>query len=526
MRKYDIPYTMQVVTVPNTGCDSVSRLTYACARFRRAIQVTKALGAAAVMRAAAGGTMTVDISGGAGLVTSTRASLLLESRVLEQLHLAQLTATLGTSAYADTAVLNLWQLKASVPVATQMTLQAAVFSVIAAVRALGYMPVPNITDLDPSVYFISKNFVAICDAAEAAVVATGTMVSSSSNFIDSPSFVVLAVYVGLCGMGCIALRIASSKGTDLRLQPLRNMMLLPNTIIKRLDSAAAMSIAAAERVLEYQAGTGDADDAASEDDARFWRFVSLTRSSKDVQKITVEGSRERTILCGVQVAPLLFSAFVLAAMVVFSTWAGITSADAASNELTNSLLAQVATQQTAFYSLLGSTQGGLDGNATLESARTAHATGMARVSDAFFLAGSDGGFANTELQNAHFGDLCSALSLPPAELARCGGLARGVRHSGLVAVFRRVLRNSESLRIARSALPDTLPPANRARRVRALMDSDTVTDMRILMLSELQAGMKIDGSIRAALVQATADAEYRTNTVVVSVLMRVPYSTW
>ena len=485
------------------------------------------IGIAGVMRAAAAGTMTADLNGG-NLVESTRASLLLESAALEAKHMAQLAATVGTSAYVDGVVLSILRLTAKGRVTTPTTLSEAIFAAITAVRAVGYLPLSNISDSDPSVYFLTHNFVTICDALEQSVLATGATVSSSNNFFTTPVVILVAAYVVLCAVGCLVVYRLSRRALDVRMLPLEYMMKLPNTVLQRLESAAAIDVAAAERVVEYghranhEEAHGEGDDDDGLDDWRAdtdWRSVLLMQTSKDMQKSAHERPRDRVIFTAILVAPLIVSSVVLI-LLVSTIWTGVQAAGVNSNALTEAMLAEMAAGQVVYYGMLGATRSDLDGSAIIATAVIAQGDAAKRADNMFF--GPSGDMAaDGALHAIHFGDLCDgSIPLSANESGRCGALGGGVCRSGLHEVYNEIVWSAAAMLNARAALTYSASPTPlQTAALRRLMDAQYITDMRILQLVELRAGMTIDGGVRAARVQAAGDSAINTGTWLVSLLI-------
>ena len=486
----------------------------------RALDVAQMGGMALVMRAAAMGTMSVDLNGG-NIITATQASLLSDSQALQAAHTAQLATTVGTTAYADGMELNLTVLEPAGPVTTRMTLARAIYEGIAAMRAMAYLPVHNITDSDPSTYFLTNNFVAISNAAAAAVVFTGATVSSTSNFYNSPVVIFVAVCVLACLVGCVVVYVIARRALAFRMPPLERMSKLPNSVLQRLESAAARGVAAAERTIECTDTAADRDTDSQDDneaDETDWRYVSLSVTSKDQQKGTTERPRERIIFGCLMVAPLLVSAIVFSVLAML-IWTGIQNAGVSSNTLTSAILTEVSTRQAVYFSMLSATMYDGVANATITAANLAQADALSRVNTMFFGANGDAA-ADTALQAIHFGDMCATLALPPAEASRCGSLAGGVCHSGLQATFQSLLGSAETLLSDRAQLAFPASPSpSQLTALQTLMNAKFVTDMRILELVEVVDAMQLDGQVRGALVQSAVNSAVNTGTVLVVVLI-------
>jgi hypothetical protein len=184
-----------------------------------------------------------------------------DSAELQKSHTAQLTATVGSAAYVDGVMLDTIMLEPDGPVVTPMTLSRAIYEGIAAMRAMAYLPLSNVTDADPSTYFLTRNFVLISNAAAAAVVATSATISNAGSFYTSPVVITVAAFVIACVAASVAIFIASRNALNYRIQPLEHMSKLPNSVLQRLEMAAARSVAAAERAIEYiDAVEADTDD--------------------------------------------------------------------------------------------------------------------------------------------------------------------------------------------------------------------------------------------------------------------------
>lgn len=478
------------------------------------------------MRAAAADLMSIDLAGG-DLLAATRASLLADSDALETIHLAQLHATAGTSVYADGMLLRTLRLGSAGVTATQTTLAQATLDAISAMRAVAYLPVSNITDAEPSTYYLTRNLVVICDGLEAAVVAAGAAVSSTGNYYSSPIVIFVACYTVIGLVTCCIMYGVSARALDDRLVPLRLIARLPNAVLQLLQRTAACSAAAAERAVEFGQTGAEVSGAESQEDERIidWRSTSLALTSKDMQKGIADQRRDRIFLSSVlMTGPLLASCvgFILLAFVI---WTGTQTAESSATALTGAILTQVAARQCLYYSILGATLSDDTGgfrNATSDAAATTRATTAARLAGMFFGASGDVA-ADAELQSLQFGDLCSILArdLSPYESARCGKLDGGVCRSGMQAVILEVLRGSEALGIARDSLtlPALRPSSEQAGAVRGLLDSQRVTDMRVMDEVEVAAGMAADGSIRAARVQAAVDSAIGTCRLLVSVFI-------
>ena len=205
------------------------------------------MGMGATLRAAVAGTMTVDITGGGDIVATMRKTLLAGSTTLTSLHKAQLASTVGTPEYADGVMLDTLRLEATGPAVVQTTLAQAMFDSISAMRALGYLPARNITDADPSTFFLTRNCVTIANAAEASVIATAETVANSQNLYSSPLFIFVTAYSFLCLLGCGLVILMSRRALAFRTAPLQQMARLPNHVLLQLENAAAAGATAAER---------------------------------------------------------------------------------------------------------------------------------------------------------------------------------------------------------------------------------------------------------------------------------------
>jgi hypothetical protein len=490
------------------------------------------MGRGCIMRAAAAGTLTVDLDGG-DLIASTRASLLADSDALLAMHIAQLAATAGTPAYTDGMILTTQLLSPSGPALAQTTLAQAVFDAVAAMRAVAYLPTANITDSDPSTYFLTRNLVLISDAAEASLVSTGAAVSSAGGINSSPVALFIAVWVAMCIFCCAVVISISRRVLAFRTVPLERLSTLPNSVLQLLEASAASSVAAAERALECTQREADADSADSQDecdDGTDWRYVNVTPTSKDVQKGTSERSRTRVLFLLVMIAPLL-AAFVFFILMSNAITTGTQSAEASSNGLVSSTLTYVAIRQVVYYSITAATLSDAasnnnalttDGNTSLLETAHGHPTiAFDRINGMFFGAAGDLS-VDAALKATHFGDLCATgvLPLSPFESSRCGSLAGGACHSGLYKSFRQIVNNMESMMGARAslALPDA-PSASQVARLRGLMDSQHVTDARIIEAIEAADAMEIDANVRAARVQSAVAGATNTGTALVASLI-------
>ena len=263
----------------------------------------------------------------------------------------------------------------------------------------------------------------ICDAVKASVIATGATISST-NLYSSPVVIVVAAYVALCLLGCVLVVMMSRRALDFRMVPLERLSKLPNSVLQRLESAAASSVAAAERAVEGSVAAPGDDGAESQndEDATDWRYAPLTLTSKDMQKGTSKRPRERIIFSCVLMAPLLLSSIIFI-LLVNAIWMGTQTAGVSSNALTNAMLTEVAERQAVYYSLVGATLSDADGNATLAAAAAAHADANARV-DAMFFGDAGDVSSDAALESVHFGDLCApgVLPLSTFESGRCGNL--------------------------------------------------------------------------------------------------------
>ena len=489
----------------------------------RTLEVAQMLGRGVIMRAATAGTMTVDLNGG-DLIAATRASLLTESNALAAMHYAQLAATAGTPAYVDGTTVSVVQLAPSGPTVVATTLAQAISSAITSIRAMGYLPIANITDSDPSTFFVSRNLVAICEAAEGSVYAAADTVSSSSNLYSSPVFIFVAIYVAFSLVGCVVVFSMSRRALDFRMVPLERMSQLPNSVLQRLENAAASSVAAAERAIEDSetAADGDADSHQSEEeDVVDWRAVNLTRTTKDLQKGTGEQPRERLIFSGVLMAPLLASSLIFI-LLLNAIWTGTQAASSGANALTASKLAQVSVRQAVYYGLVGATLSDADVNGTIiPDAFQAQADAASRIDGIFFGATGDEA-ADAALETIYFGDMCAAgvLPLPAYQRARCRIVGGGACNSGLHAIFGAIIRNAAAMLNARvrMAVPRT-PSVAQVSRLRGLMDQQIITDMRILEFYEASGAMALDFGTREARVQATVNGSISTGDTLVVVVI-------
>ncbi len=474
-----------------------------------------------MLRAAAIGTMTIPLNGG-DLIATTRASTLVDCKTLATMHTALLAATSGTAAYADGAMVTTVRLGTAGPYLVHETLSQLLFTTIAAMRAMAYLPTSNITYSDPSTFFLSRNFVAICDAAEAAVVATGAGVGVSvvNTFYTSPVVIFVAVYIALSLLGCVVVFAMSRHALDFRIVPLERMSKLPNSVLQRLESAAASSVAAAERAVEYAENAGGDEDSQEDEEAIDWRSVNLTHTSKDMQKGTSERPRERLIFSCMLMAPLLLSSVVFV-LLVNAIWTGTVAADISALALTGSTLTQVAVRQTVYYGIQGSTLSDADGSDTLAAAVRARTKATARVNDMFFSTTAESDVTGT-LEAIHFGDLCApgVLPLSAFESARCPNLAGRVCHSGLHAALGYILRSAEAVLKARSRLTFSRPPTpSQIAALRGVLDQQWVSDMRVISINEAAPAFAIDAGVRAAHVQAAVTSAESTGNALASVVI-------
>jgi hypothetical protein len=464
--------------------------------------------------------MTIPLNGG-DLFATTRASTLADTVTLSAMHTAQLAATVGTAAYADGVMVSTVHLTPTGTTVVTATLAQVIFTTITAMRTMAYLPTANVTDSDPSTYYLTRNFVTICDAVEAAVIATGAGVSTSNNFYTSPVVIFVAAYAALCVLGCVVVFILSKRALDFRLVPLERMSKLPNSVLQRLESAAASSVAAAERAIEYsENAAGGDDESQEEDEAIHWRSANLTQTSKDMQKGTSERPRERLIFSCVLMAPLLASS-VIFILLVDAIWGGTQAAGANSNALTAVVLTQVAVRQTVYYGVQGATLSDAEGRSSLAASVLANAEAAARVDAMFFGAAGDAA-ADAALETVHFGDLCApgVLPLSALEKSRCSTLGGGVCHSGLHASFGLIIRRVAALVDARKQFvyPEA-PSASQVLRLRALLDQQWISHMRIISINEAAMAMAIDVTVRAARVQAAVTGAINTGNVLVSVIV-------
>ena len=486
-------------------------------------------GKAGVLRAAAAGLMSVDVHGG-DLIAATRAGLLADAETLQTAHLTKLAATVGTTEYADNILIGLSRLgPGGAPIVTRTTLAQALFDSVTAMRAMAYLPRANITDADPSVYFLSRNFMNISDACEAAIFETGASVSASSNFYASPVFIFVAVYAAAALGACVVVYVLSRRALRQRLVPLERLAKLPNSVLSRLESGAAAAAAAAERSIEFgQAAPGEGgsgvdsqDEGEGVEDATDWRSVSLATTSKDMQKgsRTVERRRERLFVAAVLAAPLVASSvvFIVLANVISS---GLAAASVGSNALTGATLTQIAARQAIYYTINAASLPDELAGAAVANTFLTYVTGATRLDAMFFGPGGDGA-SDSALQDVHFGDLCALLPLAPTEAARCGGLAGGVCHSGVQSALREIIHGTAALLIARGQLSLPAAPPSRAQveGVRALLDSAAMSDMRVMDAVEVAGGMAVDGSVRAARVEAAASGALSTMTALVAAII-------
>ncbi len=494
---------------------------------RRELKFVSMAGKAGVLRAAAAGLMSVDVHGG-DLIAATRAGLLADAETLQTAHLTQLGATVGTTEYADNMLIGLSRLgPGGAPIVTRTTLAQALFDSVTAMRAMAYLPRANITDADPSVYFLSHNFMNISDACEAAIFETGASVSASSNFYASPVFIFVAVYAAAALGACVVVYVLSRRALRQRLVPLERLAKLPNSVLSRLESGAAAAAAAAERSIEFgQAAPGEGgsgvdsqDEGEGVEDATDWRSVSLATTSKDMQKGTVERRRERLFVAAVLAAPLVASSvvFIVLANVISS---GLAAASVGSNALTGATLTQIAARQAIYYTINAASLPDEMAGAAVANTFLTYVTGATRLDAMFFGPGGDSA-SDSALQGVHFGDLCALLPLAPTEAARCGGLAGGVCHSGVQSALREIIHGTAALLIARGQLSLPAAPPSRAQveGVRALLDSAAMSDMRVMDAVEVAGGMAVDGSVRAARVEAAARGALSTMTALVAAII-------
>jgi hypothetical protein len=383
------------------------------------------------------------------------------------------------------------------PRAGTTLLAQAIFETTAAARAMSYLPLSNITDLEPSTYFITRNMVTVSEATSAAVSATGATVSSLNTFYSSPVVIFVACYVLLALISCAFIVGITRNALECRTAPLDRMSTLPNSILQKLELAAAARVRAAERAVECtqeataaRDGGGDSQG-EEEEDTTDWRTVSLAATSKDMQKGRSERvTMEHIVLAAILMAPLLASSAVLMGLASV-IWTGTQSASLSSNALTAAIMADVSTGQAMYYTLLGAVLSDDVANATVAWAALAQTRAAVDTNSMFFGSGVDA-VADSALGNLHFGDLCVALSsaLSGLDNSRCGAVAGGVCHSGLQAAFLAVISRAETLSMARALLvyPRAPSPAQ-TLALRAAMDAQYVTDMRILLLNEITAAM-------------------------------------
>ena len=313
------------------------------------------------------------------------------------------------------------------------------------------------------------------------------------------------------------------------------MSSLPNAVLLRRENAAAARAATTERAIECAevraTAARDSDEGSqSDEEGTDWRSVSLALTSRDMLKgRRVSTPRDRVAFACMLTAPLLVASVILIALAAV-IWTGTAQAGNSAVALTGALLTEVATAQAVHYTLLSATlsDGGAAASAAGASisgwAAVAQARAAGRIDEMFSGAYSSGvtdAAAVAALGAVHHGDLCSVLVLSEAELARCGALAGGACHSGLKTTMGAMLWSAEALSAALSHLALSASPLSptEVAALRAVMDAQYVTDMRVMLRVEAAAAMAADAGVRQGLVQAAADSASGTATTLAVVLI-------